>query len=244
MAAFVLTDSRIIVGSTDISSFSGAFQSESSVNMVEFTPFGAGGFVRKIPGLQSHSDSFSGAADYDAGGVSAVFNSSSLGEQDLITVMPTGGATAGDPAQFTRGLITSLNAPGGSVGDLATFDMATTSDTTKVFGQVAAPLALRSSTLTGSVLTMAGPTASQRLYIGVNLTAATSTATMVVTVQSATLVGFGSPTLRATLPTTVAATPGWQFVSVAGPITDGFWRATLTYAGSGNLTSSVVIGVA
>jgi hypothetical protein len=244
MAATVLTDARIILGTTDISQFSGTFDSQSSVNMVEFTPFGAGGYVQKIPGLQSHSDSFSGAADYAAGGVSAVFNSAQLGEQDLITLMPFGGATAGDPAQFTRGLIQSINAPGGSVGDLATFDMTTTSDTTKVFGIVAAPPALRSSTLTGSVLAMTGPTASQRLYIGMNLTAATSTATMVVTLQSATLVGFGSPTLRATLATTVAATPSWQFVSVAGPITDGFWRATLTYAGAGNLTSSVVIGVA
>jgi hypothetical protein len=244
MAATVLTDARIIVGTTDISQFTGSCDSQSSVNMVEFTPFGAGGYVQKIPGLQSHSDSFSGAADYSATGVSTLFNSSKLGEQNLITVMPFGGATAGDPAQFTRGLIQSINAPGGAIGDLATFDMATTSDTTKVFGQVAAPLALRSSTLTGSVLTMTGPTASQRLYVGMNLTAATSTATMVVTIQSATLVGFGSPTTRATLTATVAATPSWQFVSVAGPITDGFWRAVLTYSGSGNLTSSVVIGVA
>jgi hypothetical protein len=122
--------------------------------------------------------------------------------------------------------------------------MSMTSDTTAVEGMIAAPLALRSSTLTGSVLTMAGPTASQRLYVGMNLTAATSTATMVVTIQSATLVGFGSPTTRATLTATTAATPSWQFTSVAGPITDGFWRAVLTYSGSGNLTSQVVVGVA
>ena len=244
MAAIVLTDSRILVGATDISSFTGSFSPTSTVAMQDATTFGSGGFVQRLPGLKSFTESFSGLAAYGAGEVSAVFNSSQLGGQHMVAVNPTGGATAGDPVSFGRFLIDAINAPGGAVGDVASFDMTMTSDTAAVEGIIAAPLALRSSTLTGSVLAMTGPTASQRLYVGVNLTAATSTATMVVTIQSATLVGFGSPTLRATLPTTVAATPGWQFFSVAGPITDGFWRATLTYAGAGNLTSQVAIGVA
>jgi hypothetical protein len=244
MAAIVLTDTRILVGTTDISSFTGSFDPTSQVAMQETTTFGSGGFVQKLPGLKSFTESFSGNAAYSAGEVSAVFNSSQIGEQHLVTVAPTGGATAGDQASFGRFLIDGINAPGGATGEVATFDMTMTSDTASIEGMIAAPLALRSSTLTGSVLTMTGPTASQRLYVGMNLTAATSTATMVVTIQSATLVGFGSPTTRATLTATTAATPSWQFTSVAGPITDGFWRAVLTYSGSGNLTSQVVIGVA
>ena len=244
MAAIVLTDTRILVGTTDISSFTGSFSPTSTVAMQTATTFGSGGFEQKLPGLKSFTESFSGYAAYAAGEVAAVFNSSQLGQQHLVTKAPTGGATAGDQASFGRFLIDNVNAPGGAVGDVATFDMSMTSDTASLEGQIAAPLALRSSTLTGSVLTMTGPTASQRVYIGLNLTAATSTATMVVTLQSATLVGFGSPTTRITLPATVAATPGWQFVSLAGPVTDGFWRAVLTYSGSGNLTSQVVVGVA
>ena len=244
MAAFTLTDTRIVVGATDISCFTGSFSPTATVAMQEATTFCSGGFVQVLPGLKSFTESFSGYAAYDAGEVSAVFNSSQLGEQHLVTVAEQGGATAGNPVSFGRYLIDNINAPGGATGDVASFDMSMTSDTASVEGIIAAPLALRSATLVGDVLAMTGPTASQRVYIGLNLTAATSTATMVVTIDSATLVGFGSPTLRATLPATVAATPGWQFVSVAGAITDGFWRATLTYSGAGNLTSQVAIGVA
>ena len=119
-----------------------------------------------------------------------------------------------------------------------------TSDAAAAEGIIASPLALRTATFVAPIVEHVGPTAAQRLYIGLNVPAATGVGTMVVTLESATLVGFGSPTLRATLPATTAATAGWQFVSVAGAITDAFYRATLTQTGAGNITSQVVIGVA
>lgn len=244
MPAFVLTDTSIVVGTTDISQFTGSFTPTSSVATRDANVFGAGGFTRKLPGLKSFTEAFSGLAAYSAGEVAAVFNSGQLGTQQLVTVAPTGGLVAGDPVSFGRFIIDSIKAPGGAVGDIASFDMSLTSDAATAEGVIASPLALRTTTFVAPIVAHVGPTATQRIYIGLNVTAATGVGTMVVTVESATLVGFGSPTLRATLSATTAATPGWQFVSVVGAITDGFWRATLTQTGAGNITSQVVIGVA
>ena len=244
MPAFILTNASIIVGTTDISQFTGSFTPTSSVAMQPATTFSSGGFTQVLPGLKSFTEAFSGLAAYGANEVSAVFNSASLGTQQLVPVAPTGGLVAGDPVSFGRFIIDSINAPGGSIGDVASFDMSMTSDTAAAEGVVASPLTLRTTTFTGAVVAHVGPTAAQRMYIGLNVTAATGVGTMVVTLESAALVGFGSPTLRATLPATTAATAGWQFVSVAGAITDGFWRATLTQTGAGNITSQVVLGVA
>ena len=244
MPAFVLTDTRIVVGTTDISQFTGAFTPTSTVAMQPANVFGAGGFERRLPGLKSFTESFSGLAAYDAGEVTNVFNTSQLGAQHLVAVAPTGGLVAGDPVSFGRFIIDSINAPGGSIGDVASFDMSLTSDAASAEGIVASPLTLRTATFVAPIVAHVGPTATQRLYVGLNVTAATGVGTMVVTVESATLVGFGTATLRATLPATTAATAGWQFFSVPGAITDGFYRATLTQTGAGNITSQVVIGIA
>ena len=244
MPAFVLTDTRIIVGTTDISQFAGSFTPTSTVAMQSANVFGGGGFERQIPGLKSFTESFSGLAAYDVGEIAAVFNSSQLGAQQLVTVAPTGGLVAGDPVSLGRFIIDGINAPGGNIGDVASFEMSLTSDTANAEGVIASPLALRTSTFVAPIVAHVGPTATERLYVGLNVTAATGVGTMVVTLQSATVVGFGSPTLRATLSATTAATPGWQFFSVPGAITDGFYRATLTQTGAGNITSQVVIGVA
>jgi hypothetical protein len=99
----------IVVGATDISSFTGSFSPTSTVAMQDVTTFGSGGFVQVAPGLKSFTESFSGYAAYAAGEVAAVFNSSQLGQQHLVTVAPTGGGTAGDQASFGRFLIDNIN---------------------------------------------------------------------------------------------------------------------------------------
>ncbi len=54
--------------------------------------------------------------------------------------------------------------------------------------------------------------------------------TLDVTIESAALVGFGSPTTRMTFSQMTAR--GAQFASVAGAITDPYWRVKWTLGGS------------
>lgn len=244
MAAFVLTSSQIIVGSADITQFTGSYTVGGQVAMQDGTVHGGGGFARKYPGLESHSLSLSGMADYDAGAVSSVFTPAVVGTQYSVAIVPQSTATTGDVALFTRGLLSSVTSPGGNIGDMATFDLAIEGDTALVPGSVLAPLAARTSTANSSVLAMTGPTASQRVYAGLFITAASGTTpSMTVTVQSSTVVGMTSPTTRFTFNAATAA--GWQWATpVAGAITDGFWRATFTISGTTpSFTAAVFLGV-
>lgn len=244
MAAQILSDTRLIVGSFDISTFTGSFSQAQSVAMRPANVFRAGKFTRQYPGLKSVTSQFDGFADYAADGIATAFPVSQLGSQQLVSILPTGGDAVGDVGIFGRQLIRNINAPGGNVGDMATFGMACESDTAWANGLVADPSTTRTATANGTIFAMTGPTASQRLYAGLHVTAASGTTpSLSVTIQSATLVGFGSPTTRATF--TAAAAAGWQFISVAGAITDGFWRAVFTISGtSPSFTSTVLLGVA
>ena len=243
MAAFTLTNSQILVGSFDATTFTGKFDDQATVAMQESNVFGSGGFVRKYPGLASYTNMIEGDADYATGGIAAAFTPAVLGNQQLVSIQPTGGTAAGDPTIFTRARIDSITAPGGGIGEMATFAMSFTSDSQKIGGQVAAPLLARTTTANGSVLTMTGPTATQRMWAGLHITAASGTTpTLDAKIQSATLIAFGSPTDRITF--TQATAAGWQFSSVNGAITDGFWRVVFTIAGTTpSFTCAVVLGV-
>lgn len=245
MAAFTLTNGQILVGSFDASSFVGQFNQTSSARMVPSKVWGGGGFGRQYPGDVDTTGSLSGEADYASGGIAAAFTPATLGTQQLISVQPQGGAAAGDASIFTRGLINMIAAPGGADGDLAAFDMAWTGDTAIVYGQVAAPLTARTATANGSVITMTGPTATQKVYAGLHITSVSGTTpSLTAKVQSATLAGFGSPTDRITS-FTAANAAGWQFASATGAITDGFWRFVFTISGTTpSFTCMAVIGTA
>ena len=89
------------------------------------------------------------------------------------------------------------------------------------------------SSSTGPIQTMAGPTATQSIYAGLHILAMSGTAgpTLAVTIQSATLIGFGSPTTRLTIPTQSAVGAVWA-TPVLGAVTDGFWRVNFTITGT------------
>lgn len=245
MAAFTLINGQILVGAFDASGFVGQFNQESSVRMSTSNVIGGGGYARQYPGEIDTVGSISGDADYASGGIAAVYTPAQLGSQQLISIQPQGGGAAGDASIFTRGLVRSIAAPGGADGDMATFALDWTSDTAVVYGQVAAPLTARTATANGSVLTMTGPTATQRVYAGLHITAVSGTTpSLTAKVQSATTGGFGSPTDRITSFTAASAT-GWQWASAAGAITDGFWRFVFTISGTTpSFTCAAVIGVA
>ena len=244
MAAFVLTNSRILVGSADVTQFTGAYTVGGQVAMQPANVHGGGGFTRMLPGLRSHTVQISGMADYDAGAVSAVFTPNVVGAQYATAIIPVDTGATGDVALFTRGLLASVAAPGGAIGDTATFDMSIGGDTALIGGQVLAPLAARTTTGNSSVLTMTGPTSSQRLWCALHITAASGTTPSVtVTVQSSTVVGMTAPTTRFTF--SAATGTGWQFATpLAGAITDGFYRATFTISGTTpSFTPAVFLGV-
>jgi hypothetical protein len=245
MSAQVLTNVQLLVGAMDLAPFSGKFDVAIEAQMKEASNFAALGYTVVLPGLTSATMGIDGHADYATGAVSSTYNTSQRGAQVAAAILPVGtSSVTGDPAVLMEGRVNMMKMLTGAVGEVADFSLGIMSDAAPVDGYVLAPLAARTTTANSSVLAMTGPTATQRVYIGLHTTAASGTTpSQTVTVQSAALVGFGSPTTRAAL--TAQTTTGWQWTSVAGAITDGFWRATLTISGTTpSFTTSILIGVA
>jgi hypothetical protein len=246
MAIGALTNATLLVGGFDITTFTGNVrETPGTSKLFPITTFGSAGFEESRGGVKRGGYGFDGYADYtQTTGISSVFNSSAPGTQYgvQIHVPATPGATiaAGDPAHIGRGLLSRFMARM-DINDSARMQMDIGCDTAFAFGKVAAPLASRTTSgLTGTAVAMTGPTASQRLYAALNVTAAAGT-NLVVKIQSDDNSGFISATDRITF-STVSAT-GWQFSSVAGDLsTETYWRAVATIA-SVTFTFAVAIGV-
>ena len=245
MAALVITNAQVLLGVTDISGFAGAIEgTPAMVGTVDTTPFGAGGFVQLQPALKSGTLGISGFADFTTiTGISDIFTPTALGTQYAVTVNPAGGTAVGDDAVFTRGILSTYTPFGGAMGEAAKFQMNVMTDTTpNVSGFVLAPLASRGAITGTQVSGVPAVTATQRMWAVLHVTGAVGTS-LAVKVQSATTAdsGFASPTDRITFATTSAT--GWQFLSVAGPITDTRWRVTAT-VGTSTFTWFCAVGIA
>ncbi len=241
MSATVLTDVTLLLGGYDLTNFSGEFDINVEAAMVEANNFGGKGFNIVLPGLNTATGMVKGHADYASGAVSATFNTASKGTQYAFGVLPTGSAhAAGDSAQFMEGRLGSMKMVTGSVGEVADFEMSLSGDSAEVDGYVGAALASRTTSgLTGTSLQLGAVPAGKRLWAAQFVTAAAGT-NLATTIQSDNATGFPSQTTQITF-STVSAT-GWQFTSVAGPITDDWFRVVSTIASS-TFTYAVLIGI-
>ena len=241
--AEVLLNAQILLSSLtgttsfDLSPFTGEFGWNVNVNMVENPRYDALGYRSIVPGICSGEATTKGAADYAAGGVSVLLNTARAREAFAEGIIIGGvNAVAGGAALFTRGLLQSWMSPGGAVGDLAAYEMALGVDNAPVDGYLAAPLATRGA-MTGTAVQLGALTGTQRLWAALFVQAGTFT-NLAVVIQSDT-VGFPSPVTAITFSTVSAA--GGQFASLAGPLTDDYFRVSSTI-GSGTTPYAVVFG--
>lgn len=248
MSAYVLDGAQILVGGYDLSPFTGSIDDlGGTVDMKEANNFAAKGHRVMLPGLKSFTTAISGQADYgSAAAVSRAFPLATVGDQHVVSIVPTAEAAAGDVVHFTRSRRQSASV-GAPVGEVAAFSMGFESDTAMVDGLLLDPLTSKTSSDAGDVTAMAGPAAGQYLYAGLHVAAVSGTSpTLDVKIQSAALVGFGSPTDRVTFSQVTdagARTSQWA-TPVAGAITDGFWRVTYTLGGTDpDFAFAVVVGV-
>lgn len=244
MAAGVLTDVTLLVNGLDMSPFSGEFTFDEMVAMEEANNFAGRGYQIVLPGLFSAAATINGHADFASGAVSSTFNSSSSGAQTGVAVLPAGsGSVEGSQCSFMSGRLQSMKMLTGNVGSVAGFGMAFVSDAAEVEGFVSAPLASRTTsglTTTGQQI-VGGVPDGKRMYAALHVTAAAGT-DLAVKIQSDDNADFTSATDRVTF-STVSAT-GWQFGSVAGPLTgETYWRTVVTIASS-TFTFATVLGVA
>lgn len=252
MAAFALTDVDLYAGTSstalDVSCFANQFELMATPGKtVDATTFCSGGWDVPLVGHMTTMISASGPTDMataTASTTSAVDEvmALDLGGAWTLGMVPAGG-TVGNVAYFTTGTLTSRGVLQGAVGDLATH-AATWRSTAKL---------VRGSLFRASAITATGSSASQqlgavaatqRLYVAVILlTAGGTTPSITVKIQSDDNSGFTSATDRLTL--SAQTTKSAQTSSVAGAITDDYWRAYWTVSGtSPSFDARILIGIA
>jgi hypothetical protein len=238
MAATVLTNVQLLLGSYDVSAYSAGFDIGGESEMKEATTFASLGYTVVLPGLFKAMASINGFTDFATAAVGQTYRVAQVGTQQALSIIPTGtAAAAGDTVQFMQGRLDKLVTNGGNVGDVATFSVSLSGDSADVDGYVGVPLGARSS-LTGTAVQVGATLATERIWAALHVTAAVGT-NLAVTVTSDNASGFPSPATVLTFATTSAV--GWQFISAAGPFTDDWLKVAATSTGS--FTYAVMFGV-
>lgn len=244
MATFVNMHARAFVGHIDVTNSDKVDFGTITVEAVPFTNFGSGGFTEFKPGLIRGEFMVDAFQDFDADVMDDELGVAALGTQYPISVQPnpTGTETAGDAAWFSRGIVTKYDPLGGAKGQAAKALTGAVYDTAVIRGYVAHPEAARTSTGTGTAVALTGPTASQKLYAALHVTAYSGFTNVVFKIQSDDGSGFGSATDRITFATVTSTTS--EFASVAGSFSsETHHRITWTVTGSGSVTFAGYFGV-
>ena len=246
MAAFVMTDTTLWFGTYDLQTVNDEIMLEFSQDEKPVTTFGSSGWKDIIGGLRSASASCGLLTDY----ATADFDLDTIANMNTTTpvsVVPDPSATPaiGDTAMLFQAGRGSLGW-GGSVGDVhrqnVTMSSRTQSDTPLVAGELAMVKGAYTATETTAGRQVGAISAGQKLYAALHVFATTGSPTWDVTIESDDNSGFTTATTRITFSQLTAAGSAWS--SVAGAITDDYWRVVGTFGGTGSVTAAVTLGIA
>jgi len=247
MASQVLTNVKTYLGEYDITGFSNMVNLDYAAAALKDTRMGHT-TERNKGGVKSVAFRIGGFADPATAGMEAIANGK-IGTANLPLTTSAPGGAVGDVAHFFMALKNQMSTfgqhgalmpfAGTAVGGGESIDKLVRG---KVF--VASSTA-KTSTSTSGIIQLGAVSATQRVYAALHVidTVAGTLPTLDVTVKSAALVGFGSPTTRLTFTQATGKTS--QMLSAAGAITDAFWRVDFTIGGSGgpSFPFIVVVGI-
>lgn len=248
--AKVLLNTRIFAGGLDLTSQSNSVAVEANIEKKDCTPFGGDGWREYKGGLKGGSIKASGF--WEAGDPTKVddYMWTTLGANGPWSVYESGGLSAaasaglGAPCYFSEGLHSSYK-QGDKVGEVAPWagEVETTSAMVRGLG-LHPPGTARIVTGSATGVEHVAVPSTARLYAALHVFSATGTLpSITVKVQSDVDISFASPVDQITFTPFIAA--GGEIKSVAGPITDTFYR--VSFAITGTLPSflfNVSLGVA
>ncbi|WFE41954.1 hypothetical protein [Micromonospora sp. WMMD998] len=241
MPSFALTDATCWVAGYDFTTDLNQISVSVDAEQLDTTTFGSGGYRQRIGGLKTVQAQVAGFWQSAATAAPDPQAFPDLGVPDRpATFAPTSGegsvAYSAMVGKFTYDLF-------GQVGAATPFSlaMAGTNRDGLVRGLVAAAKGNVSATgALGSVQQVGAVPSGQFLYAALHVFSAGTT--MTVQVQSATTLGFGSPTVRGTFAAATAVGGLW-LARVPGPITDTYWRLNVSaITGTFQVAGVIAIG--
>jgi hypothetical protein len=238
----VLSNAKLWINGFDFSGDHNALALKYGADIVDATVLSQTTRSR-LPGLQFFSFQHEGLWSGGAGNIDdAIFNSAFALQNTEMSIDPqTGGGIEGDLA-YTGQVNLSKYEPGAKIGDALAFSVSGDSDGAPLVRGTLLANRTVVATGNGSVFQLGAVLTGQLAYAALHVLApvAGTTPTLNVKVQSAALVGFGSPVDRIIFAQASASGSQWGAPAV-GPITDQFWRVTYTVGGTGGPSFPFVV---
>lgn len=236
MAKHILTNVRIFAGGCDLTSQSNKLELGVEYEDKDVTNFGSVDSsltVWKEVLAGNASGKVSASGQWEAGDTSKVDDDmfAALGGVGAWTVCPVSG-NAGEVAYVTQ-LMRASYQLGGAQGDVNMWQASGSSSGPIPRGvSLHPPGTARTATGSGTAVQAGAITSAQHMYANLHVlsVSGTGTPTITVKIQSDDNAGFSSATDRITF--TAATARGGQSASLAGAVTDDYWRAQWTISGS------------
>lgn len=235
MAKKVLLDVRLFVGGADLSGSGNKVEIPNEIEDKEVTNWRSGGAKEYIGGLQSGDFNAEGQWEVgDPGRIDdAMWANRRAMEPWSVAPDATSDLAAGGKMYVAKAIRTQATLFG-SVGDVAPWSLGAKLSGPMVQGYCLHPSGVpRTATGVGTAHELGEVAAGQKLYANLHvLSAAGTTPSLTVTVQSDTASDFASATTRATFGAKTT-TGQYEHLSVAGPFADDtFWRVGYTVSGT------------
>lgn len=250
MAVQAVLNQQIVLADFDASCRITDYSGSVDIDQKETTTVCSTGWAEYIAGLRRWQLSANGYVDFDSNNVDAKLGTSgSLGGTIVpVTICPSDVGGADGAVAFTgKGLQTQYAILSGAPGELAPFSLtASGSSAPLVRGTVLCPSsAAKTATGNGTGRQLGAVTAGQSMFLALHVLAISGAPTFSVILESDDNSGFTSATTRITSANYSAST-GSEWQSVAGAITDTYWRVRWTVTGGTNpsITFLAVAGIA
>lgn len=240
MGTQILKDCTIWLNQFDITANVNQVDSSVELAEVDATTFASGGNRERRAGIADAK--LEATTFWDPALIDSVAQPLVGTGNNVLAATPNG--TFGDVAYLARGTLLAAGR-GFKIGDMASFTtgIGTASAEGIVRGHLIAPKALRTGSGNGTARLEGAVPAGEQLYaLAQVFTVSGTSPSLTLKVQSDDNAGFTTPTDRITFTSFTAA--GFELKSLAGPITDTYWRASWTLAGTGpQFTFAVIIGI-
>ena len=228
MAKFVFNDGKVFSGGYDLSSHVTSVNLEITAEELDATTINSGGFMEKLGGLKDSSLQIDGFYEAGTDKPDALLGAS-VGNELIVSTVPDAGV--GNIAYFMKSRLFEYSILG-EVGGIAPFSITKNQSAEEVVrGTIQLDSALTASgNSTGTQLGAVG--ATEKCYAAIHCYAVSGTSTPTITfkLQSDDNSSFTSPTDRITFTGITAI--GADFQSLAGAVTDQYWRLNYTISGT------------
>ena len=250
MAVQAVLNQQIVLADFDASCRITDYTGTVDVDAKETTTVCSTGWSEFIAGIKRWQVDVNGFVDFDAANVDAKLGvSGALGGSIIpVTVCPTANGGADGEIAFTgRGLETQYQILSGAPGEIAPFSLTAMGlSQPLVRGTVlSASGTARTVSGSGTGRLLGAVAAGQSMFLALHVVAISGAPTFSVVLESDDNSGFTSPTTQLTSASYSAAT-GSEWQSVAGAITDTYWRVKWTVTGgtSPSVSMLAVAGIA